>query len=205
MKRVTLEEYLQDHGSIQSGIIVNSTLTNKLEIYGFVNACRDEDMYNDALAGLFINGVINKEPSRQIVLSNYIYQVTHHYRGKEIIQVFRSLCVSKSEECYNVEDLYIPSLIGKTLYKKIKSRFGNGVPVRESKLRKEGFPSNIIEMEGKAIFKAPEGHIQLLDKDFVTKSIGENIMAVCRYLHDSSGTMCYTQYNLNELYIDDIH
>ena len=168
-------------------------------------------MYNDVYAGLVLNGIVNKEPKCQIVLSNYIYQVTTHYSGKEIkregmaIPVFQSLVVSESEGHYNVEDLYVPSLVGKQLYRKIKSRYGNGVVVREYDLEKAKFPSYIKAIEGKAILNAPKSHIQIIDKDGEIKSIGENIMVVCRYLNTETGTMCYTQYNLNEVFIDDIH
>lgn len=211
MNRITLEDYLKNHGSVHCGMIAKSKLIDKLEIYGFVNACKDEDMYNDVYAGHILNGIVNKEPKCQIVLSNYIYQVTTHYSGKEItregmaIPVFQSLVVSESEGHYNVEDLYVPSLVGKQLYRKIKSRYGNGVVVREYDLEKAKFPSYIKAIEGKAILNAPKSHIQIIDKDGEIKSIGENIMVVCRHLHTETGTMCYTQYNLNEVFIDDIH
>lgn len=211
MNRITLEDYLKNHGSVHCGMIAKSKLIDKLEIYGFVNACKDEDMYNDVYAGLILNGIVNKEPKCQIVLSNYIYQVTTHYSGKEItregmaIPVFQSLVVSESEGQYNVEDLYVPSLVGKQLYRKIKSRYGNGVVVREYDLEKAKFPSYIKAIEGKAILNAPKSHIQIIDKDGEIKSVGENIMVVCRHLHTETGTMCYTQYNLNEVFIDDIH
>lgn len=211
MDRITLEEYLKKNGSVQNGIIVKSNLVDKLEIYGFANACKDEDMYNDVYAGLFLNGIVNKEPKQQIVMSNYIYQITTHYSGKEItregivIPIFQTLVVSESEGQFNIEDLYVPSLIGKQLYRKIKSRHGNGVVVRDYDLEKAKFPSYIKAVEGNAILNAPAGHIQFLDTDGVIKSVGENIMTVCRYLHSETGTMCYTQYNLNEVFVDDIH
>lgn len=211
MNRITLEDFLKNHGSVHCGMIGKSNLIDKLEIYGFANACKDEDMYNDVYAGLILNGIVNKEPKCQIVLSNYIYQITTHYSGKEItregmaIPVFQSLVVSESEGQYNVEDLYVPSLIGKQLYRKIKSRYGNGVVVREYDLEKAKFPSYIKAIEGKAILNAPKSHIQIIDKDGEIKSIGENIMVVCRYLHTETGTMCYTQYNLNEVFVDDVH
>lgn len=211
MNRITLEDYLKNNRSVHCGMIVKSNLIDKLEIYGFANACKDEDMYNDVSAGLIFNGIVNKEPKHQIVLSNYIYQVTTHYSGKEItkegmaIPIFQSLVVSESESQYNVEDLYIPSLVGKQLYRKIKSRHGKGVIVREYELKKANFPSYIKVIEGKAILNAPKSHIQIIDKDGEIKSIGENIMVVCRYLHTETGAMCYTQYNLNEVFVHDVH
>ena len=204
MERITLEDYLKKNGSVRSGIMAKSNLIDKLEIYGFVNACEDNDMYNKVYAGLIINGIVNKEPKRQIILSNHIYQVTTHYSGMAV-PIYHTLVVSGSEGKYNLEDIYIPSLIGKELYRKIKSRHGNGVTVRDYDLKKANFPSCISAIDGKAILTAPAGHVQIFDKDGVIKSIGENIMVVCRYLHAETGTMCYTQYNLNEVFVDDLH
>lgn len=211
MDRITLEDYLKKNGSIQSGILAKSNLIDKLEVYGFVNACQDKDMDKEVYAGLFLNGIVNKEPKSQIVLSNHIYQVTTHYCGKDItregmaIPIYQKLVVSESEGRYNVEDINIPSLASKQLYRKIKSRHGIGVTVRDNDLKKANFPSCISVIEGKAILTAPAGHVQILDKDGVIKSIGENLMVVCRYLHAETGAMCYTQYNLNEVFVDDLH
>lgn len=72
-------------------------------------------------------------------------------------------------------------------------------------MEKAKFPSYIKAIDGKAILNAPKSHIQIIDKDGEIKRIGENIMVVCRYLHTETGTMCYTQYNLNEVFVDDVH
>lgn len=211
MYRITLEDYLKREKVISSGMIVKSNLIERLEIYGFINACADEDMYNEDYAGLILNGIVNKETKHQIVLSNHLYQVSYHFCGKElkqegmVIPIFQSLEYSQQESQYNVENLYVPSLIGKQLYRKIKSRFGNGVTVSDYELNKAKFPSHIKAVEGKAIYNAPSPHVQFVDKEGVVKSIGENIIVVCRYLHTLTGTMCYTQYNLNEVFVDDVH
>ena len=112
MERITLEDYLKKNGSVRSGIMAKSNLIDKLEIYGFVNACKYKDMYNKVYAGLIINGIVNKEPKRQIILSNHIYQVTTHYSGKDItregmaIPIYHTLVVSGSEGKYNLEDIF---------------------------------------------------------------------------------------------------
>ena len=208
MNRINLDDYLKKSGKLYSGIIAQSKLIDKLEIVGFVNACKDEDMYEGSI-NLCLNGIFDMEPKSQIILSNNIYQVTTHYNGREMsrcgrtIPIFNSLVVSEAERKYKVEDLYIPSLVGNQLYRKIKSRYGSGYKVSESELRRSKFPSNIKAVDEIATLNAPASHIQLLDKDGVTKSIGENIMVVCRYLHAETGAMCYTQYNLNEVFVDD--
>lgn len=210
MNRITLEEYLKKKHALHSGMTAKSKLIGRLEIYGFVNACVDTDMYYETYAGLYLNGVVNKEPHRQIVLSNYIYQVSSHVAGKDVVEagiatpVFKSLRLSESAECYNVEDLHIPSLCGNSLYREIKRRCGQGVIINESKMKKAKFPSHITVQDGKAVYNAPEGHVQLLDADGEVKSVGENVMAVCRYVHETTGAMCYALYNLNEVYDDDL-
>lgn len=211
MKRISIEDYLKKNGSVQRGITIKSNLIDKLEIYGFVNACHDEDMYIENYSNLIMNGVVNKESSQQIILSRHIYQITTHFSGKNVIQggmtvpIFDTIKTSEEEREYYVEDLYIPSLVGKDLYRRIKKRFGQGEIVNERMLQNNRFPDNIKAVEGKAVYIASAGHVQLLDRDGKTKSIGENILAVCRYLHPVSGAMCYTQYNLNEVFVDDIH
>lgn len=212
MERITLEEYLLDNGTISSGMVGKSKLIDKLEIYGFVNACKDEDMYKEYWGGTFYpNGFVNKETSRQIVLSGFLCQVTDNYYDKEITQtqrcipVFDSVRISDSEDDYGVEDIHIPSLVGNKLYRQIKERYGHGKNVTDNELRKHDFPSNITVLDGKAVFHAAEGHIQLLDKNGKVKSIGENILAVCRYIHEATGALRYTQFNLDEITLDDIH
>lgn len=208
MERTTLEEYLQKEKFLQSGIIVKSNLIEKLEVYGYANACNDDNIYGYYYGNYYLNGIVDKENKGQIVLSNYILQVTTHHLGKEIrteglrIPVFKTLSISEVEENYNVEDLYIPSLVNNRYYIEIKRRESGSI-FTDYKLKKANFPVNITALEGKAIFNAPAGHIQLFDKDGVMKSVGENIMVVCRYLHEVSGHICYTQFNLNEVFIDD--
>lgn len=211
MAKITLKEKLFDSKQISSNIIVSSVLLEKLEVYGYVNSCRHEDMIqmpknNCSVASL--NGIINKSSHSEIVCSNFIYQVVPFFDGKQTssiglhIPIYNSLCVISEQAKYNLEDLYIPSLRANTLYRKIKARIGTGVSVTDYMLRKNGFPENIVEEEGKAMFIAEEGAIILKDKDACIKSIGEDILAVCRYLHPETGTMCYTQLSLDELFVD---
>lgn len=212
MAKITLEEMLLESKQVSSNIIVSSFLLEKLEVYGYVNSCRHEDMIqmpknNYSVACL--NGIINKSPHSEIVCSNFIYQVVPFFDGKQTssiglhIPIYKSLYVISEQTKYNLEDLYIPSLRANSLYRKIKARIGTGVAVTEHMLRKNGFPENIIEEDGKAMFKVEEGAILLKDKEGFTKSIGEDILAVCRYLYPQTGVMCYTQLSLDELYIEN--
>lgn len=214
MAKVSLSEKLSESKQLSSSIIVSSVLVNKLEVYGYVNSCRHEDMIlipknNSAVASL--NGIINKSPISEIVLSNFLYQFVTYFDGKQTstiglhIPIYKSLCVLNEQKKYNVEDLYIPSLRTNLLYRKIKARIGTGVEVTANMIRKNGFPENIIEEDSKAMFIAEEGAILLRDKEGSIRSIGEEILAVCRYLHPETGTMCYTQLSLDELFVENDH
>ena len=107
MERITLEDYLKKNGSVRSEIMAKSNLIDKLEIYGLVNACKDDDMYNEGYMERFLNGIVNKEPKCQIILSNYIYQVTSHYSGNDITRegkvtpIFHTFHVPKIIIVYN--------------------------------------------------------------------------------------------------------
>lgn len=207
MDRITLEQYLIQQGVVKSGMIGSSNLIDKLEVYGFVNSYRDEideSMFERICLNFRSKGVINKDPHGQIVLAYHLCQSSILDNDKKTVtEIYPKLVVSKSVAKYNLEDLYVPSLRDKQLYQDIKSR--KKIYDICNKFKKGGFPSNYKLEDGKIIIEAPKLHIKCLDNDGVTKSIGDNLIAVCRYLHSETGTMCYTQYNLNEVYVDDDH
>lgn len=207
MEMKNLEKHLFETGCVEKGIIVSSNLIDKLEVYGFVNSCQDEideDMFERACVNRLSKGVINKDPHGQIVLAYHLCQSSILDNDKKTVtEIYPKLVVSKSVAKYNLEDLYVPSLRDKQLYQDIKSR--KKIYDICNKFKKGGFPSNYKLEDGKIIIEAPKLHIKCLDNDGVTKSIGDNLIAVCRYLHSETGTMCYTQYNLNEVYVDDDH
>ena len=58
--------------------------------------------------------------------------------------------------------------------------------------------------DGKAMMPIHKGDIlcqHIIDNS--TKSIGQELLAVCRYIHSATGRMCYTQYGLDELTVKD--
>lgn len=212
MAIITLNDMLLKSNQLASNIIVSSVLIKKLEVYGYVNSCRTENMLNipkDSWAKIGVNGIVNKSPISEIVCSNYIYQVITLFDGKQASSIgiaspiYNSLYINKKETKLNLEDIYIPSLFSNPAYRKIKARVGTGVVVTEGMINRSGFPKNIIAEDNKAMFIAEEGTILLKDKDGSIRSVGEEILAVCRYLHPETGTMCYTQYSLDELFIEN--
>ena len=205
MDRITLEQYLIQQGVVKSGMIGSSNLIDKLEVYGFVNSFNDEideNMFERTCLNFLSKGVINKDPHGQIVLSQHLCQLSAWDNKKTVTEIYPKLLVSKSVVKYNLEDLYVPSLKDNQLYQDVRARKNKDI---RYKFNKGGFPSNYKLEDGKIIIEAPKLHIKCLDNDGVTKSIGDNLIAVCRYLHSETGTMCYTQYNLNEVYVDDTH
>lgn len=211
MAKITLEDYLKKHGDLSREMMGCSKLIDKLEIYGFVNTCKDQDIFEKKYQGLFFNDILSKEPKLQIIMSEHIYQITSHLDGTNIVregrvvQIYAYLHQEENEAQYNIKDLYIPSLVNKDLYKNVKSRRGNGVTVNNYGFEKAKLPECYKLEEGQVFLVTSNPHIQCLDSDGVIKSIAENILVVCRYLHPETGTMCYTQYNLNEVWIDDVH
>ena len=119
--------------------------------------------------------------------------------------VYKNLSISNKPTKYNLEDLYIPSLLSNPIYKKIKARIGSGVVVTERTIKNGRFPQYIVAEDNKALYIAKEGAILLEDNEGVIRSVGEEILAVCRYLHPETGTMCYTQLGLDELFVENDH
>ncbi len=212
MAKITLKEMLAKNNRLASNIIVSSVLINRLEVYGYINSRCVEDVLflpKTSYDTVSVNGIVNKSPVSEIVCSNYIYQVIIFYDGKKTTSiglptpVYKNLSISNKPTKYNLEDLYIPSLLSNPIYKKIKARIGSGVVVTERTIKNGRFPQYIVAEDNKALYIAKEGAILLEDNEGVIRSVGEEILAVCRYLHPENGTMCYTQFSLDELFVDN--
>ncbi len=211
MAKVKLSTVLNREGHLDSNIIASSILINELEVCGFVNSCSVLDSVNQTYSGAIesLNSLISKSVPREVVTSNYLCQVVEYATGKEVLQqfnatpIFNSIRLEQVEGSYNLENLYIPSLIHNRLYKQIKARFGTGMIVSQSDINKAKFPKNITESEGKAMYKTKESDILLLDRDGFVKSVAQELLVLCRYVHTISGALCYTKYSLDEVYIEE--
>ena len=60
---------------------------------------------------------------------------------------------------------------------------------------------NITAKNGKAMLEIQIGSILCLDRNGDVKSVGEEILAVCRYLDPETGVLNYAQYSLDELFV----
>lgn len=202
MAKITLKEELENKGILGSNILVSSILVPTMEVYGYLNSSFETFTGSSSLYGL-----INKNPINEIVCSNYLYQPTSYLDGKgELVTqglaapIFNSLSVCQENEELDLEELYIPSLLGNGTYKVIKSRRSSKID--NYTIRKAQFPESIFIKEGKAIYAVKQGDIICRDKDGEIKSIGEEIVVLCRYIHHETGAMRYTQLSLNELFIE---
>lgn len=221
MAKITLKEKLEITGALPCNIIVSSTLIKELEVYGFVNSCNSKFFVNKfrghdkGLGGLAVykhdfNGIVNKDCSRLIIYSDFMYQVIDIQNGTSFgvegrqTPIYKKLEKSTKKMELNVEKLWIPSLWTNKYYQLIKSHYGKGgVSVEEEILKKEGMPSTITAKEGKAILSVDVGAILMKDSSGEIGSIGEEILAVCRYIHTESGKLCYVIYGLDELYFEE--
>ncbi|MBQ8958563.1 MAG: hypothetical protein IJ057_08715 [Bacteroidales bacterium] len=207
--RITLQEHLDKYGWLRSRMVAKSILIDEVEIYGFIN-CSKEMLDEYKTNEYKLLGIVDKDPSRQIIQCNYIYQIIEWFDGNKAqqtglatpIYVGLRKCVVDTE--INVEELYIPDLINHKLYKDIRSRKGTGIVVTEQLVNKYKSKvwteHNILIKNGKAMMPIHKGDIlcqHIMDNSI--KSIGQELLAVCRYIHKTTGRMCYTQYGLDEL------
>lgn len=207
MLKKTLQQQLVETGSIESGIIVSSNLIKRVEVCGFVNMQKADTTSLEKLLGESFS-MVNKAPYHQFIMSDYLYQIRQYLRKGTFttrgitVPIFSSLKINREKLEINIEDLIIPSLETNTTYIKIKNRYGSGVVVTDN-MASNCFPKefSITAKDGKAMLNIPIGSIICMARDGSIKSVGEEILAVCRYLDPETGNMCYTQYSLYELFI----
>lgn len=203
MEKITLKAVLEERRVLGSSILASSVLIKRLEICGYLNSCTsDKKVFNNLSHYI---SLANKAPYRQFVCSGYLYQVQEYESLKELKQrpivlpIYSELSICKTGFEIDLEEITIPILEKSQTYREIQSR-KKGVRVTDQLLRKAEYPSFIYANNGRAIVKIKEGDILCKDKDGNNKSLGNEILALCRYLHPETGTMCYTQYSLDELY-----
>lgn len=211
MKKRNLEKHLNETGCIEKGIIVSSNLIKRMEVYGFVNMQSVNELNLEKILEETFS-MINKAPYKQFVMSGYIYQI-HQYAKKAgmttgictkgvTAQIYSSLKINRQNIEVNLEEVAIPSLENNKTYNKIRSRYGTGIVVTDRMLDKD-FPKeyNITAKNGKAMLEIQIGSILCLDRKGDVKSVGEEILAVCRYLDSETGVLNYAQYSLDELFV----
>jgi len=202
---------LDSKSSLSIGMQVSNSLIQEMEVVGFINSCFDEDLFATHTAYNSVKqfrGIINHATHAQLVLSNHLYQIVPVPNGKEtfmqgiLTPIYQELVFAENELAINIEELYMPALQGNHLYNKIKARIGTGVEVSDYMLRKADFPMSIQAEEGKAVLHIQPGELLCKNKHQQVKSVGINVLAVCRYIHPATGIINYAQFNLSEIYVE---
>ncbi len=224
-ERWTLQKHLDQLGWLRHGIHVSCELMDDMVVYGFVNS--STDMIDDSRVNIqkkdALLGIVDKNCENQVVACNYMYQVIPWSDGESIHHegvvspIFTSLRRLDSDTSINLEQIYIPDLISHPLYRQIRSREGNGVTVTEHQVARYRPNSgkldrwrnhNIFVKEGKAYFPIKKGEIVLysilyrklpyISNDDI-KSVAQDVLALCRYVHKLTGNNRFALFRLDEL------
>ena len=208
---------LQTEKVLQSGLVVSSTLVDRLEVYGYINSCRGYDVkVNKFGSGYNVfgyNDFVNNVTIGEVVCAGFLMQpvllVDEYGRsvnGMKIHQVYSVLEVAKEPLKLDLANLDVPSLGYHPVYKKIRKK-DSRVAFSDSdvKMEKE-FPEKIKKRSDfghNFDYYTEVGDILCRDKAGIVKGIGEHLMALCRYLAPQTGLMCYAQFDLDELYVEE--
>ena len=226
MNRITLQEYLETHKHLHIGMKVSSELLDNMVVRGFVNSSKD--MIDDSKINMTkkdsLLGIVDNDCSIQVICENYIYQVISWYDGEKVQQqglvnpIYAGLYKFDFDANINIENLYIPDLISHPLYRIIHAR--KGVTINEQLVNKyrpnkdktDRWKShNIFVKDGKAYMPIKKGDWVLrplydMINPFVMeksiKSVAQEILVVCTYIHGETGRRCYALFGLEELIME---
>ena len=204
MIKTTLKQRLEENGCLEKGLLVSSLLIKEIEVCGFINGVKNFSQTDDKFLHQF-NSILNKAPHRMLVRSGMVHQIFEYFNGSQIssmncvFPIFTTLSVNESVFEMNLKDIHIPALEKSSIYREIRQGFKRFLT--DDKLRKNGFPEFIKVKDDKVICEIAPGKILCLNKNGEIRSLGEDVQVLCRYLHSETGTMCYTIYSLDELFI----
>lgn len=204
MIKSTLKQHLEDNGSLEKGILVSSLLIKEIEVCGFLNGAKKFQQTSDCYLHMY-NSILNKVPHRMLVRSGMVHQVFEYYDGNGIaakncvFKIFPTLVVNKESFDVEMKDIHVPAFETSTFYRELRKGYSR--LVTEQKLRKNGFPDFVKVKDDKVICEVEPGRVLCLNSDGEIRALGEEIQVLCRYVHAETGTMCYTVYSLDELYI----
>ncbi len=215
---ISLSEYLKKYEFLKYGMIAQCALIKEIEIYAFANCSKDmfeKFRYNQ----YHLLGIVDKDSTHQVIRGTYMYQVVEWYDGEKVqhtgitTPLYLGLRLSKEDTEMDIANLYIPDLISNELYKIIRSRRGSGVEVTPQLVNRYKVPKGIHDIwsshnievkDGKAYLPVKKGDILCIHAvDHAIKSIGQEIIAICRYTCKETGRLVYANFNLDELTIED--
>lgn len=212
MVKISLANKLQTEKVLQSGLVVSSTLVDRLEVYGYLNSCVGEDIVKNGYINRY-NNFINVQTIGEIICAGYLMQpaiVSDNGRGKfetKMHQVYSALELAKEEIKYDLADLDIPSLYYNLVYVGIRKK-NHKIDCPDYRIKNWVwmFPDNIKKKSDASLefdYISKVGEVLCRDKDGAVKGIGEHLMALCRYLAPQTGLMYYAQFDLDELYVEE--
>ena len=73
MVKISLANKLQTEKVLQSGLVVSSTLVDRLEVYGYLNSCVGEDIVKNGYINRY-NNFINVQTIGEIICAGYLMQ-----------------------------------------------------------------------------------------------------------------------------------
>lgn len=225
MKRINLTNYLEEHKHFRMGMKVSSDLLDNMVVRGFVNSSKD--MIDDSRINMTkkdaLLGIVDKNCCNQVICENYIYQIINWFDGEKIQQqsvvnpIYAGLYKYNYDVSINIEHLYIPDLISHPLYQRIRSRQGITITeqlvnkYRPNKDKTDRWKNHdIFIKDGKAYMPIKRGDWVLrplydMTNPFVAeksiKSVAQEILIVCTYIHDKTGRRCFALYGPDELSI----
>lgn len=176
---------------LKSGSECQSSMHFKMEIYGFLNCANitnDSALKNAA-------GIISINDDFHIV-SDFLCQQDLISRKQNLHKIYKSLCMAKEEHVLCLKDLYIPSLYSVPEYRRILSR-QTFIPTE--RWIEKNLPSTCYLDNNEVMMRIPLGSILLYNRCGELQSVGENVLAICRYKDKRTGSIHYTIHPLDEL------
>ena len=208
MAKKTLQEVFKCVRTLSSGIQVSNSLIQDMEVVGYLNSASVDTLLQLNFSPFNMGGVINHSVDKQLICSNYLYQVKEDesngnpaYRGK-LYPIFKQIKMATTEMNIPLNQMDIPSLRMNCLYRKIKERVGTDVVVSEYELRKSKMPDYIHLENGKLMYHIIADDVLCYDRHEMCRSVGDDILVLCRYVHVSTGNVCYAQFELTDVYTE---
>lgn len=194
MGKQTLSDVLLSKGHLESKISADSNLVSNLEIYGYVNSAGLPFLYNSEK--LLYNLFVNLDNEDDLIISNILYQGSKDH-SNIVFPIYSALSVTEKPLELPLSKLHVPSLMENKSYLPLRN---TGFQSRHASPfhPKERYKSN--GQEWYMIINS--GEILMLDVNGEIQSVGEDIVAICRYLSKENGSIQYTKYRLDELFIN---
>ena len=227
MGLITLQEYINRKGWLEWGMRVNADF-GEMIVRGFVNSSKDmiDNTHFIRPTRPQLIGFVDKNCSNMVICSNYMYQIINWHNGEKTLQqgvvhpIYPAIHRYQNNTEVDLEQLYIPDLVTHPLYKAIRSKKEKNSFLTEQELHKYRPYKNesdrwkehgIIINNGKAympvkngdiVFHSLNGLLKPYTTDSSIKSIAQEILVVCRYLHEQTGQIHYALFGLDELTTD---